>query len=167
MLTLQRRRGPPAGAGPHRRRQARAGGPGATLLALKNGEVLTEKDVRAGLRRLREGSGGAFRLEGEPPYSVETLAEGVRLKVAMATVHTRLRVRVKGPISRRCATESMAFARGRRELTSFGRSALEHARVYARAAYGFSRIDVPFVLGAQRPFAGPPARRRLRIPRPH
>ncbi|HET6899836.1 MAG TPA: POTRA domain-containing protein, partial [Vicinamibacteria bacterium] len=63
-----------------------------TLLALKTGEVLTEKSVRAGLRRLEEDSGGAFRRAGDPPYSVEPLTEGVRLKVAVAPVRTKLRV---------------------------------------------------------------------------
>ena len=126
-----------------------------TLLALKTGAVLNEKDVRAGLRRLREGSGGAFRLEGEPPYSVETLPEGVRLKVAVATVPTRLRVRVKGPDLSSLRNRVEGFAPGAGvELTLFDASALEHARVYARAAYGFQSHDVPFVLGAQRPFAG-------------
>ena len=35
-----------------------------TLLSLKIGEVLTEKNVRAGLRRLEEGSGGAGTRSG-------------------------------------------------------------------------------------------------------
>ncbi len=125
------------------------------LLALKTGEVLTEKDVRAGLRRLQDGSGGAFRLAGEPAYTVEALAEGVRLKVAVAPVHTGLRVRIQGPdlSPLRNRVEGLAPGAGV-ELTLFDQAALEHARVYARAAYGFKSHDTRFVLGAQRPFAG-------------
>src|SRR5207237_668961 len=36
------------------------------LLALAPGQIVTEKDVRAGLRRLQAGSGGAFRVGGDP-----------------------------------------------------------------------------------------------------
>ena len=126
-----------------------------SLLSLKNGAVLTEKDVRAGLRRLQEGSGGAFRVAGEPPYSVEPLAEGVRLKVALAPVHTKLRVRLQGPDLSPLANRVDGFSPGAGvELTLFDQAALDHARVYARAAYGFSSHDTRFALGAQRPFAG-------------
>jgi hypothetical protein len=126
-----------------------------SLLGLKSGEVLTEKDLRVGLRRLQDGSGGAFRLAGEPAYAVEPLTEGVRLRVAVAPVHTKLRVRLQGPdlspLSNR--VEGLAPGAGV-ELTVFDPAALEHARVYARAAYGFKSKDARFAVGAQRPFAG-------------
>jgi len=126
-----------------------------TLLGLKVGEVLKEKDLRAGLRRLQDGSGGAFRLQGEPPYTVEPLAEGVRLRVAVAPVRTKLRLRIQGPdlSPLRNRVEGLAPGAGV-EMTVFDPSALEHARVYARAAYGFESKDPRFALGAQRPFAG-------------
>ena len=125
-----------------------------TLLALKNGEVLTEKDVRAGLRRLQDGSGGAFRIAGEPAYTVEPLAEGVRLKLALAPVRTKLRLRLQGPDLSPLGNRVEGFAPGAGvELTLFDPAALDHARVYARAAYGFSANDTRFALGAQRPFA--------------
>ncbi|HEY8152399.1 MAG TPA: POTRA domain-containing protein [Vicinamibacteria bacterium] len=126
-----------------------------TLLALKSGEVLTEKDLRAGLRRLEDGSGGAFRLAGEPPYTVDPLSEGVRLKVAVARVPVKLRVRIQGPdlspLNNR--VEGLAPGAGV-ELTVFDQTALAHSRVYARGAYGFKSHDPRFALGAQRPFAG-------------
>ena len=126
-----------------------------SLLALKKGEVLTDKDLRAGLRRLQEGSGGAFRLAGEPPYTVEPLTEGVALKVAVAPVHTRLRVRIQGPDLSPLYNRVEGTAPGAGvELTLFDQAALEHARVYARAGYGFKSHDTRFALGAQRPFAG-------------
>jgi hypothetical protein len=126
-----------------------------TLLGLEVGEVLTEKDLRAGLRRLQDGSGGAFRLEGEPAYTVEPLAEGVRLRVAVAPVQTKLRVRIQGPDLSPLSNRVEGFAPGAGvELTVFDPAALEHARVYARAAYGFKSKDPRFALGAQRPFAG-------------
>jgi hypothetical protein len=125
------------------------------LLALKNGDVLTEKDVRAGLRRLQDGSGGAFRVAGEPAYTVERLAEGVRLNVAVAPVHTKLRLRLQGPDLSPVGNRVEGFAPGGGvELTLFDPAALDHARVYARAAYGFSANDTRFAFGAQRPFAG-------------
>lgn len=126
-----------------------------TLIGLKVGEVLKEKDLRAGLRRLEDGSGGAFRLQGEPAYTVEPLAEGVRLRVAVAPVRTRLRLRIQGPdlSPLRNRVEGLAPGGGV-EMTVFDPSALEHARVYARAAYGFESKDPRFALGAQRPFAG-------------
>jgi hypothetical protein len=125
-----------------------------TLLALKTGEILTEKDVRAGLRRLEDGSGGAFR-RADPPYSVEPLTEGVRLKLAVAPVRTKLRVRLQGPDLSPLANRVEGFSPGAGvDLTLFDPSALDHARVYARAAYGFASETWRFALGAQRPFAG-------------
>ena len=126
-----------------------------TLLALESGEVLTEKDLRAGLRRLQDGSGGAVRLAGEPPYTVDPLSDGVRLKVAVARVPAKLRVRIQGPdlspLNNR--VEGLAPGAGV-ELTVFDQAALAHTRVYARGAYGFKSHDPRFALGAQRPFAG-------------
>jgi len=62
---------------------------------------------------------------------------------------------VKGPDLSALRNRVEGFAPGAGvELTLFDASALEHARVYARAAYGFKSHDVPFALGAQRPFAG-------------
>ena len=125
------------------------------LLSLKIGEVLTERNVRAGLRRLEDGSGGAFRRAGEPPYSVEPLTEGVRLKVSVETVRTKLRVRIQGPDLSPAGNRVEGFSPGAGvDLTLFDPAALDHARVYGRVAYGFASETWRFALGAQRPFAG-------------
>ena len=123
------------------------------LMDLRTGEVVTEKELRAGLRRLEDLSRGAFRL-GDPPYVVEPLAEGVRVRLSMATVATRLRVRLQGPDPSPLHTRVEGTAPGAGlELTLFDASSLEHAHLYARAAYGFTAHDARFALGAQRPFA--------------
>lgn len=126
-----------------------------TLLALTPGDVVEEKKLRAGLRRLEDGSGGAFRLLGDPPYAIERLPEGVRLRLAVSRVHAGVRVRVQGPDPSPLYTRVEGTAPGAGvEVTVFDTSALEHARVYARGAYGFKNHDARFALGAQRPFAG-------------
>jgi hypothetical protein len=125
------------------------------LLGLEKGKVVTEKELRAGLRRLESGSGGAFRLVGEPPWAIEPLAEGVRVRVAVAPVHMALRYRIQGPDPSPLSNRVEGFAPGAGvEVTVFDQSALEHARVYARASYGFASKAARFAVGAQRPFAG-------------
>jgi hypothetical protein len=125
------------------------------LLGLEKGKVVTEKELRAGLRRLESGSGGAFRLVGEPPWAIEPLAEGVRVRVAMAPVHLGLRFRIQGPDPSPLSNRVEGFAPGAgAEVTFFDQSALEHARVYARASYGFASEAARFAVGAQRPFSG-------------
>jgi hypothetical protein len=125
------------------------------LLGLKTGQPVTEKDLRAGVGRLEKESGGAFRVVGEPPWSLERLDEGVRVRLALASVRVGYRLRVVGPDPSPLGNRVEGFAPGAGfELTFFDQSALEHARVYARASYGFSSNAARFAVGAQRPFAG-------------
>lgn len=125
------------------------------LLDLKTGQIVTEKDLRAGVGRLEKGSGGAFRGIGEPPWSIEPLSEGVRVRLGLAPVHLGFRVRIVGPDPSPLRNRVEGFAPGAGvELTFFDQSALEHARGYARAAYGFGSDAARFAVGAQRPFAG-------------
>jgi hypothetical protein len=124
------------------------------LFGLKPGQPVTEKDLRAGVGRLEKGSGGAFRAVGEPPWSIEPLTEGVRVEIAVAKVPIGFRVRLLGPDPSPLGNRVEGFAPGAGvEVTFFDQSALEHARVYGRASYGFSSDTARFAVGAQRPFA--------------
>jgi hypothetical protein len=124
-----------------------------SLSALAPGAILEEKHVRAALGRIEEGSAGAFR-PGDPPYVVEPLPEGVRLRVAVTPVRTRVRVRLQGPDPSPLHTRVEGTAPGGGlDLTVFDPASLDHAHVYALAAYAFSSHDWRFALGAQRPFA--------------
>jgi len=123
------------------------------LLGLAPGAILEEKHVRPALGRIEDGSAGAFRL-GEPPYVVEPLPEGVRLRVEVAPVRTRLRARLQGPDPSPLHTRVEGTAPGAGvDLTLFDPASLEHAHVYALGAYAFSAHAWRFALGAQRPFA--------------
>jgi hypothetical protein len=126
-----------------------------TLLALPAGAVVKEKELRAALRRLEDGSGGAFRLVGEPPWAIEPVDEGVRLRVAVSPVRTHLRFRLRGPdpspLRNRVEGTSPG---GGAELTLFDTRSLQHTRLYAFGSYGFSSKAERFALGVQRPFAG-------------
>jgi hypothetical protein len=125
------------------------------LLGLKTGQPLTEKELRAGVRRLESGSGGALRAAGEPPWTVEPLAEGVRVRVAVASVHLAFRPRIQGPDPSPLYNRVEGTAPGLGvEVTLFDPSGLDHTRVYARGAYGFSSDAARFAVGVQRPFAG-------------
>jgi hypothetical protein len=125
------------------------------LLDLQTGQPLTEKNLRAGVGRVERGSGGAFRAVGEPPWSIEPLTEGVRVKLTLAAVPFGFRVRLVGPDPSPLGNRVEGFAPGAGvELTFFDQSALDHARVYARASYGFSSDAARFAVGAQRPIAG-------------
>jgi Omp85 superfamily domain/Surface antigen variable number repeat len=126
-----------------------------TLLGLALGKVVTEKELHAGLHRLEDGSGGALRLAGDPGYAVDPVPDGVRLQIAVSTVATRLRVRLQGPDLSPLHNRVEGTAPGAGlELTVFDPAGLQHARVYAHAAYGFTSRDPRFAVGAERPFAG-------------
>jgi hypothetical protein len=126
-----------------------------TLLALAPGGVLTDKELRAGLRRLEGGSGGAFRLVGEPPYTVEPLAEGVRLRVTLSVAHVRIRLDPHGPDLSPLHTRVEGTAPAARVgITLFDPAALQHVRLYAAGSYGFTSHDPRFAFGVQKPFLG-------------
>jgi hypothetical protein len=123
------------------------------LMALVPGAILEEKHVRSALGRIEDGSAGAFRL-ADPPYVVEPLPEGVRLRVAVTPVRARVRVRLQGPDPSPLHTRVEGTAPGGGlDLTLFDPASLDHAHVYALGAYAFSSHDWRFALGAQRPFA--------------
>src|SRR4029079_7385720 len=83
------------------------------------------------------------------------LADAVLLKVALAAVRTKLRVRLQGPDLSPLANRVEGFSPGAgAELTVRDPAGLSHAHVCARGADGFSSHDARFALGAQRPFAG-------------
>jgi len=125
------------------------------LLALPPDKVVTEKELHASFHRLVAGSGGAFRLVGDPAWAVDPLPDGIRLRIAVATVPTHLRVRLQGPDPSPLHDRVEGTAPGAGlEMTVFDPAGLQHARVYAFGAYGFSSHDPRFALGAERPFAG-------------
>jgi hypothetical protein len=121
-------------------------------LGLETGAPLREKDLRAGLRRIDDQSGGAL-VAAEPPYEVDALDEGVRLRVLLARHRVRWRFRPRGPdlspiLNRVEGTTPGASV----ELTLYDASSYRHTTLHARAAYGFKSEQARWAVGARRPF---------------
>ncbi len=122
------------------------------LLAVPTGRPLRDEDLRAGLRRLNDVSGGALHT-GEPEYVIDPLDEGVRLRVHVVRERMRLRLRPRGPDLSPLQNRVEGTAPGAgAELLLLDPVSFHHASVYARGSYGSGSDGARFALGARRPF---------------
>jgi hypothetical protein len=104
------------------------------------------------VNRLERGSGGAFRVAGDPPWAAEPLAGGVRLRMSVTTVRFRVRPRLNGPDPSPVHTRVEGTDPGAGvDLTVLDPSSLLHGHVYALGAYGLTSHTWRFAFGAQRP----------------
>ena len=126
-----------------------------SLFALDAAAPLRDKDVREAMDRVEGGSGGAYRLEWDPPWRVEEDAAGGARTLRLRVVRRRLRIvpLTSGPDPSpfRNRVEGMAPGLGV-DVTLFGGMAENHASVYARAAYGFDSEAWRYAAGVRRSF---------------
>ncbi len=125
-----------------------------SLLALDAAAPLRDKDVREAMDRVEGRSGGAYRLEWDPPWRVEEDANGART-LRLRVVRRRFRVLplTSGPDPSpfRNRVEGIAPGLGV-DVTVFGGMTENHTSVYARAAYGFDSEAWRYAAGARRSF---------------
>jgi hypothetical protein len=121
-------------------------------LGLVVGAPLRDKELRAGLNRVEDQSGGAL-VPAEPPYEVDALDDGVRLRVRLARHRVRWRFRPRGPDLSPIVNRVEGVTPGvSAELTLYDASSYRHTTLHARAAYGFESEQARWAVGARRPF---------------
>ena len=124
-------------------------------LGLEVGKVLREGDVWAAIGRLDTGSEGMVLPDGDPPWSIEPVEDGVRLRLRLRRDPVRLGLRPWGPraASRLNRVDGLSLGlAGEVALTDAG--SYNHFRLVGRLAYGFTSEVVRYTVGAERPFGG-------------
>jgi surface antigen Omp85-like protein len=123
------------------------------VLGLEPGAPLRDKTVREAMGRLEAATGGAYRLEGGPPWTVEDGPEGPTLRLRI--VHRRFRVvpLLSGPDPSpfRNRVDGTAPGLGA-DVTLFGGATTNHTSVYVRGAYAFGADVWRYAAGVRRSF---------------
>jgi hypothetical protein len=133
-------------------------GPGAARQALEalelpTGAVLDDAEVARALRQLDQRAGGAFETRGDPPYTVDRMAEGVRLTLHLATRKAQLRLGRGGTGRASLYNRVDGYAPGMRAgLTVFDPASFNHLELHAHLTHGFASGHPRFALGARKPF---------------
>jgi hypothetical protein len=122
-------------------------------LGIEPGTLLRDKEVRAAMGRLEEATGGAYRIEGGPPWTVEEGPEGPTLRLRIE--HRRFRVRpvLSGPDNSPYRTRVEGRTPGLGvDITLFGGATTNHTSVYLRGAYAFGAEVARYAMGIRRSF---------------
>jgi hypothetical protein len=123
------------------------------ILGIEPGTLLRDKTVREAQDRLEGATGGAYTIEGGPPWTVEEGADGHTLRLRIVKRRFRLMPLLSGPDPSpfRNRVEGMAPGLGL-DVTVFGGMTENHTSVYARAAYGFDSDAWRYAAGIRRSF---------------
>ena len=123
------------------------------ILGIEPGTPLRDKTVREAQERLEGASGGAYTIEGVPPWTVEEGAEGRTLRLRIVKRRFRLKPLLSGPDPSpfRNRVEGIAPGLGL-DATVFGGMTENHTSVYARAAYGLDSDAWRYAAGIRRSF---------------
>jgi hypothetical protein len=121
-------------------------------MSLSTGAVLDDAEVARALRQLEERAGGAFETRGDPPYTVERVADGVRLTLHLATRKAQLRLGRGGTGRASLYNRVDGFAPGMRVgLTVFDPSSLNHLELHAHLTHGIAAGRTQYAVGARKP----------------
>jgi len=123
------------------------------VLGIEPGTPLRDKTVRDAMGRLEEATGGAYRIEGGPKWTVEEGPDGPTLRLRI--VHRRFRVvpYLSGPDASPFYNRVDGTAPGLgAEVTLFGGMTTNHASLYVRGAYAFGADALRYAAGVRRSF---------------
>ena len=123
------------------------------VLGIEPGTPLRDKTVRDAMGRLEEATGGAYRIEGGPKWTVEEGPDGPTLRLRI--VHRRFRVvpYLSGPDASPFHNRVDGTAPGLgAEMTLFGGMTTNHASLYVRGAYAFGADAWRYAAGVRRSF---------------
>jgi len=123
------------------------------VLGMQPGTPLRDKEVRDAMGRLEAATGGAYRIEGGPPWPVEEGPDGPTLRLRIS--HRRFRVKplLSGPDPSpfRNRVDGTAPGLGA-DVTLFGGASTNHTSVYLRGAYAFGADLWRYAAGIRRSF---------------
>jgi Omp85 superfamily domain len=123
------------------------------VLGIEPGTLLRDKEVRDAMGRLEAATGGAYRIEGGPPWTVEEGPEGPTLRLRLARRRFRARPLLSGPDNSPYRTRVEGRAPGLGvDVTLFGGASANHTSIYLRGAYAFEAEVWRYAAGIRRPF---------------
>jgi len=123
------------------------------ILGIEPGTPLRDKTVREAMDRLEEATGGAYRIEGGPPWTTAEGTDGPTLQLRVVHRRFRLRPLLSGPDASPFHNRVDGTAPGLGvDVTVFGGASRNHLSVYGRAAYGFGADTWRYAVGARRSF---------------
>jgi hypothetical protein len=123
------------------------------ILGIEPGTPLRDKTVREAMDRLEEATGGAYRIEGGPPWTTAEGPDGPTLQLRVVHRRFRLRPLLSGPDPSPFHNRVDGTAPGLGvDVTLFRGASRNHVSVYGRAAYGFSADTLRYAVGVRRSF---------------
>ena len=123
------------------------------VLGIEPGTPLRDKTVREAMGRLEAATGGAYRIEGGPPWTVEEGPDGPSLRLRIAHRRFRLVPLLSGPDASPFRNRVDGTAPGAGvDVTLFGGMATNHTSVYVRGAYAFGADLWRYAAGIRRSF---------------
>ena len=123
------------------------------MLGIEPGTPLRDKEVRDAMGRLEEATGGAYRIEGGPPWTVEEGPEGPTLRLRI--VHRRFRAPAAPERAGQLAVPQPGGGPAPGlgvDVTLFGGATTNHTSVYLRGAYAFGAEVARYAVGVRRSF---------------
>jgi len=125
----------------------------AAILDVKPGAPFSDEELSDGLRRLLSEAHGAYESEGDPPYTLERVAEGVRVSVHLRRRPATFRVSPAGTGRAPYFNRVDGFAPGASAgALLLAPSAFNPVELYADANYGFAADRLSYDAGLRRDF---------------
>jgi hypothetical protein len=122
-------------------------------LAIAPGTPLRDKEVREAMGRLEAATGGAYRVEGGPQWTVEDGPDGPTLRLRIVRRRFRAVPILSGPDPSPFRNRVDGTAPGLGvDVTLFGGATSNHTSVYLRAAYAFGADVWRYAAGVRRSF---------------
>ncbi len=123
------------------------------VLGIEAGTPLRDKTVREAMGRLEAATGGAYRIEGGPPWTVEEGPDGPTLRLRIVRRRFRVVPLLSGPDASPFHNRVDGTAPGLgADVTLFGGTSTNHTSVYVRGAYAFGADVWRYAAGIRRSF---------------
>ena len=123
------------------------------MLGIAPGEPLRDKTVREAMERLEAESGGAYRIEGGPPWITTEGPNGPTLQLRVVRRRFSIFPYLSGPDASPFHNRVDGTAPGLgAEVTIFAGTGTNHPSVYVRGAYAFGPDVWRYAVGARRSF---------------
>lgn len=123
------------------------------LLDIGPGTPLREEELRKARDRLEDATGGAFLIEGGPPWTVEPGPDGPTLRLRIVRRRFRITPLLSGPDPSPFRNRVDGTAPGLGvDFTVFGGASSNHLSVYVRGAYAFGADAWRYAAGLRRSF---------------